>query len=124
MALAYYLANELLDAYLLQLTFAAAACYSSLHTADPGITGASECTGGSYARQDTAFSAASDGASANTAQEEFTSMPACSITHVGLWDALSASNFMQAGAITGGSKTVNAGDTVRIAIGDLDVTLT
>jgi hypothetical protein len=40
--------------------------YISLHTADPGETGASEVAGGSYARQQAAFDAAIAGANANT----------------------------------------------------------
>jgi len=123
MSISVYLANELLDAYLSNGSFAVTAAWMSLHTADPGLTGADEVTGGSYGRQSTAFDAASSGATANSAQEEFTAMPACSITHVGLWDAETTGNFLQGGAITGGSKTVNSGDTVRCAIGGLDVTL-
>lgn len=124
MAMSYALANDLLDAYLNQVSYSEVAdLYASLHTADPGITGASEVTGGSYARQQVAFDVAANGATQNTAQEEWTSMPACSISYVGLWDALSSGEFKQAGGITGAPKSVNSGDTVRCAIGDLDVTL-
>jgi len=124
MALAYYLSNKILDAYLRNTSLAIAQAYASLHTADPGITGANECTGGSYGRQTIEFDAASDGATANTNQEEWTSMPACSISYVGLWDASSSGNFLQAGGITGAPKSVNSGDTVRAAAGAIDVTLT
>ena len=124
MAMSYALANALLDAYLSAVSYSETQMYGSLHTADPGITGANECTGGSYGRQTIEFDSAASGASANTNQEEWTSMPACTISHVGLWDAATVGNFMQGGAITGGSKTVNSGDTVRLAAGDLDVTLT
>jgi len=123
MAMSYTLANGLLDAYLRNTSYVVTQGYGSLHTGDPGITGANECTGGSYARQAIEFDAAANGATANTNQEEWTAMPACSISYLGLWDALSSGNFLQAGGITGAPKTVNSGDTVRLAAGDLDVTL-
>ena len=125
MAMSYALANNLLDAYLNATSYSESAdVWGSLHTADPGITGADECTGGSYGRQQIAFDAAANGATQNSAQEEWTNMPACSISYVGLWDAETVGNFLQGGGITGAPKTVNSGDTVRCAIGDLDVTLT
>ncbi len=97
--------------------------YVSLHTADPGETGANEVTGGSYARQAVTFSAPASKATSNSAAIEFTNMPACTVTHVGLWDAASGGNFWWGGALTQ-SKTINVGDTFKINAGDLDVTLT
>jgi len=99
--------------------------YVSLHTADPGETGANEVTGGSYARQSGSFGNAAAGAVANTAQVDFTGMPAVTITHVGIWSsstATASSNFVWGGALTA-SKSVGAGSTFSIAVGDLDVTL-
>lgn len=96
--------------------------YCSLHTADPGLTGATEVTGGSYARQAITFSAAASGATANTAALEFTSMPAVTVTHVGIWDAASTGNFVYGDVLTGGSQVVNSGGTFTIPIGDLDLT--
>jgi len=104
---------------------AVAVPYVSLHTADPGETGANEVTGGAYARQSGAFGAAAAGAVANTATIDFTTMPAVTVTHVGIWDdstATATTNFVWGGALTA-SKSVGAGSTFRIAIGDLDVTL-
>lgn len=92
--------------------------YFSLHTADPGDTGTSEVTGGSYARQqrdaaDANWSAgtATDGTTLNVAAITF---PAPSanwgvVTHVGMWDAVSGGNFMGAGALAI-PKTINNGD--------------
>mgnify|MGYP001765001706 CR=1 FL=1 len=117
-------ANKILDKILRNTDFTpATTIYTSLHTADPGNTGTAECTGGSYARLSTTFSAASGGATANTADLNFTGMPACTVTHVGLWSAVSAGTFWWGGALTA-SKTVGAGDTLKIAAGDLDVVLT
>ena len=88
--------NELLDALVGNGTYNNAAPHLSLHDGLPGETGANEIVGGSYARQPTAFGAASGGVATNSAQEEFTDMPAVTITHAGLWDALAAGNFMAA----------------------------
>lgn len=99
-----------------------AACYISLHTADPGTTGADEVTGGSYGRQgDTVFSAAASLASDNDSAISFTGMPSATVTHVGIWDSESSGEFLCGGSL-GASKSVDAGDTVTISAGDLDVT--
>jgi hypothetical protein len=85
----------------------------SLHTADPGATGASEATGGSYARQTAGYSTASGGACALAATLNFTSMPAATITHVGIWDSTGTPKFLQ-GAALAASKTLSAGDTLAL----------
>lgn len=122
MSISNYLENELLDAVFSAGAFSVTTVYISLHTGDPGETGASEATGGSYARQSAAFDAAASGATANSGTISFTDMPAATITHVGVWDAVSAGNFLWGGALTA-SKTTNSGDTFQIPTGDLDVTL-
>lgn len=123
MSIGNFLENELLDAALANGTYVTTNVYVSLHTADPGETGTSEVTGGSYGRQGPeSFSAAAAGASANSTQIDFTSMPAVTVTHVGLWDAATGGNFLWGGALDT-SRTLNSGDTFRIAVGDLDVTL-
>jgi hypothetical protein len=119
-----YLGNKILDHVLTNTAYTSpATVYLSLHTGDPGLTGASEATGGSYARQACAFDAAASKATQNAAAESFTGMPAATITHVGLWDAVSAGNFLWGGALAA-SKTTNSGDTFTIADSDLDVSLT
>lgn len=123
MTISNYAELALLDAVFNAVSFGLAGDpYISLHTADPGETGASEAAGGGYARQQAAFAAAAAGATQNSAIIDFTGMPAATITHVGVWDALAAGNFLWGGALTA-PKTTNAGDTFRIAAGDLDVTL-
>ena len=58
----------------------------SLHTADPGTTGASEVAGGTYARQTPTWTAgASDGAVV-TDQMTFDVPADTTITHAGMWD--------------------------------------
>ena len=123
MSISNYLEEELLDQIFNNLAAPAITTpYISLHTADPGETGASECTGGSYIRKAGSFGAASGGAISSDAALTFPSMPACTVTHVGVWDAESSGNFLWGGALTA-SKVVNSGDTFEIASGDLVVTL-
>jgi len=123
--LSTYLINELLDAVFNNGSFAVAVPWISLHTADPGITGADEATGGSYGRQNAsaAMAAAASGAITSDVAVEFTLMPACTITHMGVYDAETSGNFLWGGALTA-SKTVNAGDTFQFPIGDIDASLT
>lgn len=104
---------------------AVAVPYVSLHTGDPGETGANEATGGSYARQSGAFGNAAAGAVSNTASVSFTGMPTATITHVGIWSSSTATAttaFIWGGALTA-SKSTTSGDTFVIAVGNLDVSL-
>jgi hypothetical protein len=103
-----YLRNKELDA-LDNVAFSVTTVYASLHTGNPGITGANEATGGSYARQSVSLGAAASGASSNDVAINFTGMPAVGapgLTHVGLWDAVSAGNFLWAGPL--GTRDVRA----------------
>ena len=97
----------------------------SLHTGDPGETGANEVTGGGYARQAGSFGAAAAGQVSNTASLSWTNMPSATIQYVGVWDsstATAATNFIWGGALTT-NKVVGSGDTFKITTGNLDVTL-
>lgn len=78
-------------------TFPAADPYISLHTADPGETGANESAGGSYARQQAAFGAAAAGTLSNSANIVWASMPAGDVVAWGVWDAVSAGNCFMTG---------------------------
>lgn len=94
--------------------------FGSLHTATPGTTGASEVTGGTYARQGTTYGAASSGVEATTNAQNWTLMPSCTVTHFGEWTLVSAGTYLGGGAL-GSSLTVPAGATVAAAIGALTV---
>ena len=78
----------------------------SLHTADPGSTGANEATGGApaYARKAITWAAASAGSVAeNTGTDPVFDVPAGTYTHLGLWDDLTLSastNFYGSADIT------------------------
>ena len=121
-----YLEKKILD-YVLRNTadWAPAAIYLALHTADPAedASGA-EVSGGSYARQAITFNAAhaTAGTIDNSSAEEFTTMPAVTVSHIGIWDAASSGNLLFYGAVTA-SKAVGAGDTISLAAGALVITL-
>lgn len=73
----------------------------SLHTADPGTTGANEATGGSpaYARKQTTWTGgSSDGVV--TGSQVTIDVPAGTYTHVGQWTASTGGTFIQGAAIT------------------------
>lgn len=97
---------------------------ASLHTADPGDTGASEVTGGSYARQAITFAAPAVSGTANqctsSAAVNFTSMPAVTITHYGLWTTDVTPVFIGGGPLNA-SKTLNAGDTYTLSTATLSL---
>ena len=125
MPLSTFARNELLDALLATgAAYVSTAVYVSLHTADPGLTGTSEFTGGGYARAgDTAMDVAVAGASANTGTVSFTNMPVLTANYFGLWDAVSAGNFLGGAALTT-PRTFTGGENASFAAGDLDVTMT
>ncbi len=71
----------------------------SLHTADPGTTGASEATGGSpaYARKASTMPVASAGSSVGS--QVTIDVPAGTFTHWGEWSAITAGTFVDGGAL-------------------------
>lgn len=81
-----------------------------------------EVTGGSYAPQDVTWAAESGGASDNSAALTYTDMPAVTVTGVELWDSAATPLRWWHGALTA-SRTLNAGDTFEIPIGDLDLSM-
>jgi len=103
-----------------------AATYVSLHTADPGTTGASEATGGSpaYARKAITWGtpAFSSGTETVTSAATITfDVPAGTYAYFGLWDAL-AGNYLMGGTCT--SQTFSGQGQYQIASGQLSVTAT
>lgn len=95
----------------------------ALFTTDPTDAGTgAEVSGGSYARKVVSFTAPNAGVASSGAQVDYLNMPACTVTHVGVYDASTAGNLLFHGALTA-SKTVNAGDTFTVNAGDLSLTL-
>lgn len=118
-----YLENKILDHTLRVTAFAVpSGLWVALYTTatDDG-TGGTEVTGGSYARQPVSFSAASGGATSNTAALNFANMPGVTVTHIGVMDAVSAGNRLYHGPFAS-PQVVPAGSTFSIAIGELDIT--
>lgn len=76
--------------------------YASLHTANPGDSGANEVTGGSpaYARKAIVHGAASAGAATATTLPTFDVPAGVTVTHVGYWDAVTAGNFLGSDDVT------------------------
>ena len=119
------LANDFLDSLLDGDAYAVPTDWDvSLHTGAPGETGANEVAGGSYVRQEPSFSAASGKSKTTDAELEFTLMPSCTITHLGLWGYYTDTWVFIWGGELGSSKVVGAGDTVKIPAGELDADLT
>ena len=119
-----YLENALVNATLRATTFTSpSVVYVGLYTTDPtdANTG-TECTGGSYARQAITFSAASGGATSNTTDVDFTGMPAATTVAVAVHTASTGGTMLMYGTLTT-NKTTDAGDTLRIAAGDLDISI-
>lgn len=77
----------------------AVAGYLSLHTANPGTTGASEVSGGSYARQAVVWDAASGGVKAMNGTEAFSIPAGTTVTYAGLWSASTSGTFYLGTAI-------------------------
>lgn len=79
--------------------------YLSLHTADPGLTGANELltsVDADYVRKAITFAAASGLTKATDAGVTWTADAAATtyiVTHVGIWDALTAGNFLSYGKL-------------------------
>ena len=102
------------------------AAYVSLHSGDPGDTGASEITGGAYARQGPVTftnSGANPTVAANSAIVTYPVATAAwgLVTFFGLWTAASGGTYQGSGAVIP-SKTINSGDQARFQTGSLTVT--
>jgi len=119
-----YLENKLIDHFLGTTSYTMPAdVYVGLFTVSPGEAGGgTEVTGGSYARQIATFTAASSGATSNDTNIDFTGMPAATTVAIGIFDALTSGNMLLYGTLTT-NKTTDAGDTLRIATGDLDISI-
>ena len=125
-AISDYLENALINATLRNTSYtSAAAVYVGLFTSDPTDAGSgTEVSGGSYARIAATFAAPSDGASSTNADVQFDQATATwgTITHFGIFDALTTGNLLYHGALAV-SKTIETGDVFKIASGNLTVTL-
>lgn len=125
-AFSNYLENELLDHTLGVGSFTMpATIYLAIFTTDPtDAASGTEVSGSGYARQAVTFAAASGGTTSNSSAETFTASGGNfgTVTHFGLFDALTTGNLLYHGALTT-PRTINDGESLVFAIGDLDITL-
>jgi hypothetical protein len=121
-----YLENAVLD-YVFRNTGTptSTTVHLALFTAAPtDAGGGTEVSGAGYARQVVAFDAAASGAITNTAAESFTASGGNfgAVVAIGIFDAATVGNMIAWDDIT--SATINDGDTLNFAIGDIDISLT
>lgn len=124
-SLSNYAENKVLDHVLGTTSYTMPSTYLALFTVAPtDSTAGTEATGGSYARQSLSglFNSASGGAASNNANIDFAGMPACTIVAIGIMDNSTGGNLLVHGTLTA-NKVLDAGDTLRIASGDLDITI-
>lgn len=135
-----YLENKIVDLLFRNQAFAAPAnLHISLHTANPGETGASELAStGGYVRAAIAsnlnnwrstngttgsVSSGTTGQTSNATAANFPTPTANwgTVTHFAIWDASTGGNCLLYGALTV-TKTINQGDSVSFADGALVAT--
>lgn len=124
-AMSDYLENKVLDhvlgttAYTMPTTVYVGLATASFADDNSGT----ELTGNSYARVSATFDAASGGTTDNSAAIEFAAATGSwgSVSHFGIFDALTGGNLLIHGAFTT-AKTIANGDILKINTGDLDIT--
>jgi hypothetical protein len=92
-----------------------------LHFADPTEAGtASQVTGGSYAPQPISFGAQSGSKSTSTNIQNFTNMPAVTVTHFVIRENSATGNPVFVGTMTS-SRSVLAGDPLSFGVGSFSI---
>jgi hypothetical protein len=96
MALSTAARNSQLDALDETQATTLEADFMSLHTADPGTTGANEVAGGApaYARKAVTWAAAGSGTKAMSAALTFDVPAGTTVAYIGLWTAVSAGTWI------------------------------
>lgn len=92
---------------------ASAATYISAHTGSPGVNGANEVAGGSYARVQTTWGSASGGDRVGS-QVAITIPASTTVSHFGIWTASSAGTFYAGEALTGGSEAFTSAGVLNL----------
>lgn len=126
MSMSNYLENKLLDHTLRNVSYTPAAqVYIALFTSDPSEDNlGTEVSGGGYSRKLISFNAAGSGIITNSTDIIFDIASANwgNISHVAIFDSLSAGNMLYYGALTT-AKTINSSDQLKIVSGDLSISL-
>ena len=95
--------------------------YVSLHTADPGTTGLSEVTGGSYARVAVTWNAASGGSVTNAANVTLNLPASTTASYFGVWSASTGGTYYVGGAL---NPTVTATTATTVTLNAANITIT
>jgi hypothetical protein len=90
--------------------------FASLHTADPGGTGANEVAGGGYTRIAAVWDPATGAIGALDAALNFSGPANGAATHIGFWSAISAGTWRGGEALTGDQTFNAAGDYTVTAV--------
>lgn len=122
MSFGNFLENAILNAIFNSSQLQVLNAYISLHTGNPGETGANEVVGGSYSRKTVPFSTALTGSTINETEVSFPAMPPCTVTHVGIWTDETGGDFLWGGALSG-PLVVPAAALVQIDANDLEAVL-
>lgn len=122
-----YTADGFLNALGNATAFSVTTVYAQLHLGDPGAAGTANLAT-EQDREIVSFGAPSAGSGtrqiANDAEVAWSPVEAGvneDPTHVSLWDAATAGNYLGSGTITGNA--INDGDTYRAAVGAIVVSL-
>lgn len=130
-----YLSQKLIDVTLRGQAYTPPAnLYLALFVADPtddNVTAneVSTLTWTSYARKATGAWAAAGGpngnmtSNSNAIQFDAVAGNAVTVSHWGIYDALTGGNLLYSGSVTGGSIVLNVGDVLVASAGDLEITL-
>lgn len=96
--------------------------FVSLHTADPGTTGASEVTGGTYARVSVTWNAPSGGSVTNSNALTINLPASTTASFFGVWSASTSGTYYIGGALSPSVTTGGTAGTVSIAAAGITVT--
>lgn len=100
--------------------------YISLHTADPGVNGANEVSGGSYARQEVTWhdvgSDPTNRKNASVVQFPTATTAWGNVAYFGVWDAATNGNFL-GGGMFDEPKVVAENDSLRFPIDSITITV-
>jgi hypothetical protein len=114
--------HKMLNALCLNQVYAAPAVWVKLHLGDPGSVGTANPAGETDRAQAT-FGAASAGTISNSGTIEWTNVSNSeTYSHISLWTASTSGTFLGSDDLSS-TAPVTAGDTFRIPIGDLDISV-
>lgn len=116
--------NSWLDALARGVPYGNDEVWVKLHLGDPGAAGTANPAAETTRKQGTFGAGAAGGAISNTAALEWTNVSTLeTYTHVSMWSASVAGTFLGSDDLSSPA-AVDVGDTFRIPIGDLDLSIT